>query len=369
MLIGRYPSSPVEEQPPTNRSKIAKIMRNGQPKLNTLWLGVITGGSLDTSGVSPVLVTSPSNLTPPFGLTYRNHLAITFGVEIEILVRPRLVREDIAQEFARRGWNNEQSLSSKERRANIMLLRQILASKLSDAGIPAHTEKQSYQKWTVDCDASIVEPVEADGSRPFNQQIGLEIISSIQTSLNEGVTAIQNVWGVLTAILQVKEHQSCSTHIHIGFSEGWSLKDLKRRAKGWFWVERGIEAAMPEHRRNCVWAVPNHLCRSNNENTTMGEVYAQAIETSTFASVFSFVDEVRSAEELIVRAAPERYLSWNLQSLKTYGTMEFRRPPQSLTAEDTVHWVEMAVGIVNWALAANFEDEKALKPPPSLTSI
>lgn len=49
--------------------------------------------------------------------------------------------------------------------------------------------------------------------------------------------------------------------------------------------------------------------------------------------------------------------------------VEFRKPPQSLTAEDTVPWVEMAVGIVNWALAANFEDEKALKPPTSLTPI
>lgn len=101
----------------------------------------------------------------------------------------------------------------------------------------------------------------------------------------------------------------------------------------------------------------------------MGEIYAQAIATSTFASVFSFVDGVRSAEELNVRAAPERHLSWNLQSLSNYGTVEFRKPPQSLTAEDTVPWVEMAVGIVNWALAANFEDEKALKPPTSLTPI
>lgn len=95
--------------------------------------------------------------------------AITFGVEIAILVRPRHGGEDLAQEFAGRGWNNEQSLSSKERRANIMLLRQILASKLSDAGIPAHTEKRSYQNWTVDCDAGIAKPVEADGSRPFSK--------------------------------------------------------------------------------------------------------------------------------------------------------------------------------------------------------
>lgn len=75
MLIGRYPSSSGGEQPPTNRSKIAMIMRHGQPKLNALWLGVIIGGSLDTSCVSPVMVTSLSNLTPPPGRKYRNHLS------------------------------------------------------------------------------------------------------------------------------------------------------------------------------------------------------------------------------------------------------------------------------------------------------
>lgn len=58
--------------------------------------------------------------------------------------------------------------------------------------------------------------------------------------------------------------------------------------------------------------------------------------------------------------SPEWLLAWNLKSTSTCGTVEFRRPPQSLSAEDTVHWVDMAVGIVEWALAADFEDEKIL---------
>lgn len=73
MLIGRYPSS-GGKQPPTDRSKIAMIMRHGQPKLNALWLRVMIGGSLDTSRVSPVMFTSFSNLTPSPGRKYRNHL-------------------------------------------------------------------------------------------------------------------------------------------------------------------------------------------------------------------------------------------------------------------------------------------------------
>lgn len=45
--------------------------------------------------------------------------SITFGVEIEILVRPKLDEADLAQEFEAECWNKEQSLSNRERRTNI----------------------------------------------------------------------------------------------------------------------------------------------------------------------------------------------------------------------------------------------------------
>lgn len=92
-------------------------------------------------------------------------------------------------------------------------------------------------------------------------------------------------------------------------------------------------------------------------------MYAETIETNNFASLFSFVDEANSIEELMIRAAPERLLAWSLKSTSTCGTVEFRRPPQSLSAEDTIHWVEMAIEIVVWALAADFKDE--LEPSTS----
>lgn len=173
----------------------------------------------------------------------------------------------------------------------------------------------------------------------------------------------------MTDALQIIEHSSCSTHIHIGYSGGWSLYDLKQLAKGWLWLERKIVEALPEHRQNCIWGVPNHLCRSNDESSKLCDLYAEAIETNNFASLFSFVDEANSIEELMIRAAPERLLAWSLKSTSTCGTVEFRRPPQSLSAEDTIHWVEMTIEIVVWALAADFKDELTLNAPAILTSI
>lgn len=89
----------------------------------------------------------------------------------------------------------------------------------------------------------------------------------------------------------------------------------------------------------------------------------------TILRLFSFVDEANSIEELMIRAAPERLLAWSLKSTSTCGTVEFRRPPQSLSAEDTIHWVEMTIEIVVWALAADFKDELTLNAPAILTSI
>lgn len=92
---------------------------------------------------------------------------VTFGVEIEVLVRPKLENADIAQELEVNGWIGKPLLSNRDRRTNIELLRQFLVRNLSQAGIPAHTKKQSYEKWTVDRDASIAEPEDANGLRPF----------------------------------------------------------------------------------------------------------------------------------------------------------------------------------------------------------
>lgn len=76
--------------------------------------------------------------------------SITFGVEIEILVRPKLEEADLAQEFEAEGWNKEQSLSNRNVEPT-SLLRQILVSKHSPVGMLNHPKNQSYERcgpWT-----------------------------------------------------------------------------------------------------------------------------------------------------------------------------------------------------------------------------
>lgn len=128
--------------------------------------------------------------------------------------------------------------------------------------------------------------------------------------------------------------------------------------------------AVPGHRHNCIWVAPNHLCDFTKESATIRQLYAEAEETSHFASLFSFIDDANSMEDLICRAAPKRFLAWNLINIcRTYKTAEFRKPPQSLTAGGEIHWAKLTVFFERWALGANLYDEKSLEPRTNLEGL
>lgn len=156
------------------------------------------------------------------------------------------------------------------------------------------------------------------------------------------------------------------THIHVGLKKGWSFK-LKELAKGWLWFEPSFMNAVPSNRHNCIWTAPNHHCNLTKESATLKQLYAEAEEIDHFAPVFSFIDQADSIHDLIDRAAPGRLFAWNLyNTIRSFRTVEFRRPPQSLNAGDTIHWAKMAVFFVKWASEANFQDEKSLEPRTNL---
>lgn len=175
-------------------------------------------------------------------------------------------------------------------------------------------------------------------------QVGLELISPIQEDMVQAMAELKKVWETLLDTFQVKEDPSCSTHIHVGLKEGLSLPKLKGLAKGWLWFEPSFINAVPSNRHNCIWAAPNHLCNLTKESATLRQLYAEAEEKYHFAPVFSFIDQADSIHDLIDRAAPGRLFAWNLyNTIRSCRTVEFRRPPQSLNAGDTIHWAKMAV--------------------------
>ena len=149
--------------------------------------------------------------------------------------------------------------------------------------------------------------------------------------IKASMAELDEVWKVIDSHSEVKPHDSCSTHVHVGIRNNWSLQNIKDIAKAWCWWEEEILHLMPEHRRNCLWARSN--CSTAYESqfeaaNTMVTLYKEAVKNKLFSSLFDFIEETDSIDEIIEKTAPERLLSWNLQNLRNKcGTIEFRRPP------------------------------------------
>ncbi|KAI8943371.1 hypothetical protein NX059_001385 [Plenodomus lindquistii] len=94
-------------------------------------------------------------------------IELTFGVEIETLVRPKLEISEINTTFQEAGWNFSPKLSQPERNANSRVLRQYICDRLVDADFPAHLNRRDYREWIMDRDGTIVEEAMEDKSRPF----------------------------------------------------------------------------------------------------------------------------------------------------------------------------------------------------------
>lgn len=91
------------------------------------------------------------------------------------------------------------------------------------------------------------------------------------------MTEVKKVWEILLDIFQLKEDPSSSTRIHVGLKRGWFVSKLRLLAKGWLWFEPSFINAVPSHRRNCIWAAPNHLCNSTKKKSaTIRQLYAEA---------------------------------------------------------------------------------------------
>ena len=92
---------------------------------------------------------------------------LAYGAELELLVRPKLEKEETATLFREKNWNPEKSLVGRERVKNSTILRQILAEELMGNEIPATLTDRTYEQWIVDRDGSILEPRDEDGGKSF----------------------------------------------------------------------------------------------------------------------------------------------------------------------------------------------------------
>lgn len=211
---------------------------------------------------------------------------------------------------------------------------------------------QSHEKWTVDRDASIVEPENANGLRPFGTiEVPMKrdtVISSIQTNLDRGLTDIEG-------------------RLRNSDKDTSDYKSLPRVGCGWkgeLWRRCLSTGKITSRRPPTICA--DRITKAPNYAICTRKLLRQIVLLWYF---LSSMKGARPKSLYIIHADPEPLLGWRLKRISTCGTVEFWKPPQSFSAEDTIHWVEMTVGIVKSALAFDLEDELTLKPPAILTSI
>ncbi|KAF8870757.1 putative amidoligase, partial [Gymnopilus junonius] len=249
----------------------------------------------------------------------------TFGVEIELLVKPLPELDSFLME---KGFD----------RKNRNLIYEGIVSVLSGVSIsskirdPSKKEPQEFHNWYITYDSSISE-------RP--EFYAVELVSPIFSSTNpqEWKESVNAIWMALNANFEVSMDSSCGTHIHVGTPEKFSFEDLKKIAKGTVYYQPALETIMPQGRET-------KFCKANIlESSSLKTAYDDA-QRIGYRSLFQWVNDLQDKQALATAMSPNKTVSWNFKNvIENCGTVEFRRPPQVDSELMTRHWIAFTLSM------------------------
>lgn len=151
----------------------------------------------------------------------------------------------------------------------------------------------------------------------------------------------------------------CSTHIHVSIEPEYTLSDLKRIAQAVIHFETAIEALMPPSRRGNKYAKSNWL-----DAPGLGQLM-KTRRRSILA--IEHVIDARHLRELMqpVRIGRNRSYAWSFYNLfNKKGTIEFRKPPVSLTPYEALSWAEFVISFIHASVRCEFS--KLVKVPSTV---
>ncbi|KAK3301701.1 uncharacterized protein B0T15DRAFT_563143 [Chaetomium strumarium] len=294
-----------------------------------------------------------------------------FGIEIEVLVR-----------------------SLGKQHGTWATLSKELSRRLKSVGVPNSIQgNDNYREW------SIVRELTVQSDNPYDY--GVELVSPIYAA--SSLSALHDdLQKIFTALINPSSSSSnkhkhyytllptpqCSSHVHISSSSCthhhhhpyhypspcFSPTELAGLAKAALYFEHALDQLMPPERRDgeAYWAKSN---RSRDNPSLAGLSLAQClakidtavadpcgdirpiIEVMNLYSKDTNFARARGRRADFIRGKTYR---WNLAGLLAaagerkaedmdcggLGTIEFRQPPGSLTAEDAMSWATLAVAFV-----------------------
>jgi Putative amidoligase enzyme len=153
---------------------------------------------------------------------------------------------------------------------------------------------------------------------------------------------VEAAWEFLQQHYHVLGTGYCSTHIHISTEPRYTLQDIKRIAAAAIHFEPALEALVPPVRRGNLYAKSNWL-----DSALLGRKGKSRSES------IAAIDQVTHPDELLElmqtsATTTDRAYAWNFSSLYSQkGTIEFRKPPVSLTSQDALSWAEFVLSFVH----------------------
>ncbi|KAK5659082.1 hypothetical protein OQA88_1171 [Cercophora sp. LCS_1] len=294
---------------------------------------------------------------------------LSFGVEVEILVRPK-AGSPLYTLLESNEWDSSvQSVTHDEsgkldsdadggacaqrwkQADNRLILRQAIAELLTANRVPAEEGcSPGYDEWSVVDDGSVQET-------PGFWRI--ELVSRVLSTADGWRHEVATVFQVLSANADLATNESCATHIHV--SPGlYTFEDDQLRAicQGIAFFDTAITALLPAHRRTTKWA------RSNMENDVNPHLRqaAKLVPRDGLAAMWSEFDQVSRGNVFAVMNSEERRMAWNFANVDSgSGTVEFRSPPGVTDERDLSSWVTFTLGLVAAIMGTKWQDLKTRK--------
>ncbi|ERF72766.1 hypothetical protein EPUS_09413 [Endocarpon pusillum Z07020] len=214
--------------------------------------------------------------------------------------------------------------------------------------IQPYLEQTKYDSWYLVEDSSILDSQVS----PF----GIELVSPMFSAFpgstwREGVEAM---WTYLHKYYLIHGNACCATHVHISLKPIYSLQEIKRIAQAAIHFEPAFEVLVPPERR---W---NWYARSNwIDNCGL------ALRDKSRPESIQLVEETSSMSGLMLLLHPfyERNYCWNFASLVTKGTIEFRKPPVSTSADEALCWAELVMSFIQTSIQCESMEKLQMVPP------
>jgi len=148
----------------------------------------------------------------------------------------------------------------------------------------------------------------------------------------------------LTGQFDCRFNSTTGLHVHVGRGCGWDLSAAKSIAKAVIVFESTLDHYHPLHR-----GPAGNWCIHSNRHNDNVKHFAKS-------SIMRKLEDADTFQELINLISPHKFFKYNFNSLKRYGTVEFRQADASIGAERAVQWINLVVRFVTAAVETTAEE-------------